>query len=193
MAQLFPAGTLRCVALSECSPEERARWLAEAERIFFETTRAKSFASPAERRAFLDRWFGNYAGVQPGAFLFAIDPDGNAAGYLAGCIDSFSPASKAIVSAIDYFTPAFCAVLERYPSHFHINVRPGLQGQGIGRMLTGEFLGMCARTGSPGVHVVTGAASRAVTFYESCGFTRVAPFPAASAHHAVLVYAAVAP
>ena len=98
---------------------------------------------------------------------------GGVAGYIAGCPDSFSPASKTIIGDIGYFTPSFCDALKNYPSHFHINVRPGLQGKGIGHALTARFGEICASAGSPGIHVVTSATSRAVKFYEACGFKRV--------------------
>ena len=130
-----------CVTLSECSPADGARLLAQAREIFFETSLTKSFASPAARQAFLQRWFGNYADAYPGAFLLALDESGDVAGYIAGCPDSFAPASKTITGDIDYFTPSFRDALKNYPSHFHINVRPGLQGKGIGHTLATRVRG----------------------------------------------------
>ncbi len=183
----------RCIALSECSPADRARLLAQAELIFFETTPTKSFESAAARRAFYQRWCGNYADAHPGAFLFALDESRNVAGYVAGCPDSFSPASKTITASIYYFTPSFRAALKNYPSHFHINVRPGLQGKGIGHYLVARFAELCARNGSPGIHVVTSGASRSVKFYEACGFTPVTPYAGADPGLAVLIRATVAP
>ncbi|MGO9485926.1 MAG: N-acetyltransferase family protein [Rhodomicrobium sp.] len=178
-----------CVTLSESSPEEGARRLAQATQIFFETAYTTSFGSPAAKQAFLQRWFGNYAGTHPGAFLFALDENGDVTGYLAGCPDSFSPASKTILAGIDYFTASFCAALINYPSHFHINVKPGQQGKGIGHLLVARFAQMCAGGGSSGVHVVTGASSRAVKFYESCGFRPVTPYAGADPGLAVLIRA----
>ncbi len=180
-----------CVTLSDCSPADGARLLAQAREIFFETSLTKSFKSAASRLAFLRRWFGNYADAYPGAFLFALNDDGGVAGYIAGCPDSFSPASKTIIGDIGYFTPSFCDALKNYPSHFHINVRPGLQGKGIGHALTARFGEICASAGSPGIHVVTSATSRAVKFYEACGFKRVTP--GADPGLAVLIRATVAP
>ncbi|MGO8954069.1 MAG: GNAT family N-acetyltransferase [Rhodomicrobium sp.] len=153
----------------------------------------KDFGLAAARRAFRNRWFGHYADTQPGAFLLALTPQGDVAGYVAGCIDSFSAASRIIVSDIDYFTPAFCSALKNYPSHFHINVRPGYQGKGIGHRLIARFLQICAEAGSPGIHVVTGASSRAVRFYEACGFRQAIPYAGASPGLAVLVRATRAP
>ena len=182
-----------CVTLSECSPADGARLLAQAREIFFETSLTKSFASPAARQAFLQRWFGNYADAYPGAFLLALDESGDVAGYIAGCPDSFAPASKTITGDIDYFTPSFRDALKNYPSHFHINVKPGLQGKGIGHALAARFAEICAKRGSPGIHVVTSATSRAVKFYEACGFRPVTPYPGADPGLAVLIRATVAP
>ncbi len=179
--------------LSACSPAERARWLAQAEAIFFGTAYTMSFSSPAAKLAFFNRWFGCYAETQPQTFLLSIGQDGDVTGYLAGSIDSYSAASKRIRAGIDYFTPAFCEALKDYPSHFHINVDPANQGQGIGHRLTVRFLDICAEAGSPGIHVVTGASSRAIKFYEACGFRRLTLQPEADAGHAVLVYATAAP
>lgn len=176
-----------CVTLSECSLQERARRLVEAGRIFFDTALTKTFESEAAKLAFWARWFGNYAEAYPQAFLFALAADGEVTGYLAGCLDSSSPAAKGIIADIGYFTPPFCEALKDYPSHFHINVEPGHQGRGIGHALVARFEEICGNAGSPGIHVATGAASRAVAFYEACGFRRVAPFESASPGLTVLI------
>jgi GNAT superfamily N-acetyltransferase len=175
------------VMLNECAPRQRAYRLAQAEHIFFDTAFTRSFESEAARQAFLARWFGNYAEACPQAFLFALAADGEVTGYLAGCLDSFSPGANRIVAEIDYFTPSFCDALKNYPSHFHVNVKPGHQGKGIGHALVARFEAICAKSGSPGIHVATGAASRAVKFYEACGFRRVTPYEGASPGLAVLI------
>ncbi len=176
-----------CVTLSACSPAERALWLAQAERIFFETAYTKSFHSAAAKDAFLKRWFGNYSETCPQAFLLALDADAGVTGYLAGCVDSFSSESKTIIAGIDYFTPSFCSALKNYPSHFHINVEPSRQGRGTGHLLVAQFEKICAGNGSPGIHVVTSASSRAVKFYKACGFTQVTPYAGASPGLAALI------
>jgi hypothetical protein len=165
----------------------------QAREIFFETANTKSFGSAQEKHSFFMRWFGHYAEMQPEGFLFALTPDGGVSGYAAGCVDSFSASSKAIIGDISYFTPAFCAALAAYPSHFHINVKRGLQGKGVGRLLTGQFLQICADAGSPGVHVVTGASSPAVKFYEACNFKCLSPRGWIGPEHAILVRAIGAP
>jgi GNAT superfamily N-acetyltransferase len=171
---------------------EDARLIREATQIFFETAHIKVFESPPVQDAFYQRWFGHYLATDPASFLLALDENGAAIGYLAGCLDSFSEAARLIIGDIPFYTPAFCSALRDHPSHFHINVKPGFQGNGVGRLLIARFFKLCRDRGSPGIHVVTGANSRAVTFYRACGFTPFA-VPDASPGAALLVSAIPAP
>ncbi len=178
--------------LTEAEASERARFISEATQVFFETANIKVFESSSTKHAFYKRWFGNYLEADPALFLLAVDEHGTAIGYLAGCRDSFSEAARIIIDDISFYTPAFCFALRRYPSHFHINVSPGYQSQGVGRLLIARFFELCRDRGSPGIHVATGSKSRAIKFYRTCGFT---PFsiPEADPGLAVLVYAIPAP
>jgi GNAT superfamily N-acetyltransferase len=171
---------------------EGSRLIREATQIFFETANIKVFESASAQDAFYQRWFGHYLATDPASFLLALDENGAAIGYLAGCLDSFSEPARIIIGDIPFYTPAFCAALRDHPSHFHINVKPGYQGKGVGRILIARFFKLCRERGSPGIHVVTGAKSRAVTFYRACGFT---PFtvPDAAPDLALLVCAIPAP
>ena len=66
----------------------------------------------------------------------------------------------------------------RYPSHLHIDLRPRLQGQGLGRKLIAALLEQLARQGSRGLHLKVGRDNkRAVAFYRHLGF---AEYPAAT-------------
>jgi ribosomal protein S18 acetylase RimI-like enzyme len=161
------------LSLSELEPGERPRILEEAAAIFWVTAGSPTFDSPAEGQAFYMRWFGRYLETQPELFFLAVDDGGAAIGYLAGLLDTFSAAARPIAGDIAYYTPSFRAGVASYPSHFHINVKPGHQGKGLGRRLVERLCEDCAVAGSSGIHVVTGAQSRAVDFYRSCGFERV--------------------
>ena len=179
------------IPLTEKDAVEKARLIHEATQIFFETAHIKVFESLPAQDAFYERWFGHYLETDPASFLVALDQKGVAIGYLAGCLDSFSEAARIIISDISFYTPAFCSALRDHPSHFHINVKPGHQGRGVGRQLISGFFQLCRDRGSRGIHVVTGAKSRAVDFYRTCGFT---PFTVPDAADlAVLVYAIPAP
>ncbi len=176
--------------LTEKDAAERVRLVGEATQIFFETANIKVFDSPLVQEAFYERWFGHYLKTDPATFLLALDGNGAAIGYLAGCLDSFSQPARLIIGDISFYTPAFCFALRDYPSHFHINVKPGYQGRGLGGLLLTRFVQLCRERGARGIHVVTGTESRAVNFYRTCGFT---PFTVPDADLAVLVYAIPAP
>jgi GNAT superfamily N-acetyltransferase len=180
--------------LAETGATDRARLIGEATEIFFETANIKVFESPSSQYAFYQRWFGHYLEAHPALFLLALDEyeNGAAIGYLAGCLDSFSESARIITGNIPFYTPAFCSALRQYPSHFHINVKPGHQGLGVGRLLVARFFKLCQERGSRGIHVVTSAKSLAVEFYRTCGFTPFA-VPGADPNLAVLVSAIPAP
>jgi ribosomal protein S18 acetylase RimI-like enzyme len=174
------------LSLAETASAERLRLIQEAVAIFWETAYSRSFETLAAQDAYYRRWFGRYLEAEPERFFLALDGGGSVIGYLAGCSDTFSDAARHIAGDISFYTPAFRAALSRYPSHFHINVKPGRQGGGVGRHLVARLLQTLGEAGAAGVHVVTGAESRAVHFYEACGFQRVA-IAQADAKLAVLV------
>lgn len=180
------------VPLSVIASSEKARLLGEALEIFFETAHIKVFDSSLAKGAFCERWFGRYLDTQPQTFYLALNGGGAAIGYLAGCVDSFSRSARGIIRDIPYYTPAFRKAVETCPSHFHINVKPGYQGHGVGRLLVARFLEACAAAGSTGAHVATGAQSPAVRFYRACGFMPLA-LPESDPGLAVLACAIVAP
>jgi GNAT superfamily N-acetyltransferase len=164
----------RILSLPETESGERPRLIEEAAAIFWETAYTRSFETLAAEDAYYRRWFGRYLDTEPERFFLALDGGGSVVGYLAGCADTFAPAARPIAEEISFYTPAFRAALLPYPSHFHINVKPGRQGGGVGRRLVARFVQCLGEAGASGVHVVTGAQSRAVHFYEACGFERIA-------------------
>jgi GNAT superfamily N-acetyltransferase len=65
-------------------------------------------------------------------------------------------------------------ILDRYPSHLHINLLPRLQGQGLGTKLIDRWLAEMRARDSPGAHLGVGTANqRAVGFYKAYGFEEV--------------------
>lgn len=66
------------------------------------------------------------------------------------------------------------AIVDRYPSHLHIDLLPAIQGRGVGRRLIETLLGSLADAGSTGVHLGVAAENeRAVGFYRAVGFTEL--------------------
>jgi ribosomal protein S18 acetylase RimI-like enzyme len=161
------------LSIPETELSKRCFLIGEAAAIFWETANTRSFETLAARDAYYRRWFERYLETEPERFFLAFEGSGSVAGYLACCSDTFSDAAQHIAGDISFYTPSFRAALCRYPSHFHINVKPGLQGAGVGRRLVERLVQTLGEAGAPGIHVVTGAQSRAVQFYEACGFRRV--------------------
>jgi ribosomal protein S18 acetylase RimI-like enzyme len=80
------------------------------------------------------------------------------------------------------------ALLDRFPSHLHINLLPRLQGRGLGRRLFDLWFETLADMGSIGAHLgVSGANIRAQTFYRAYGLTE--PLPARPPPRATLWFA----
>ncbi|MDO8336832.1 MAG: GNAT family N-acetyltransferase [Microcella sp.] len=67
------------------------------------------------------------------------------------------------------------AITGAFPAHFHIDLLPRAQGQGIGRMLIERLIERLEQRGVAGVHLgVEPANARAIGFYRHLGFTEVA-------------------
>jgi GNAT superfamily N-acetyltransferase len=158
-----PEFTITTLAAAASEP---GSWRA-VEEIFFLSAAPRDFATPDDRRDFLERWTGYYRECESESIFLAIDPRGRVAGYLTGCADSCAAAR--LYRDIPYFG-LFEDYFAAYPAHFHINCHPRFRNRGIGSRLVAAYLERCARDGLPGVHVVTAAAARNVAFYRRCGF-----------------------
>lgn len=65
-------------------------------------------------------------------------------------------------------------VVERFPSHLHVNLVPRMQGRGTGRRLVMTLISSLRDHGSPGVHLLVGHSNqRAIGFYRHTGFTEL--------------------
>lgn len=143
-------------------------------------------------------WAAPYAQLEPESAFVAVDDEG-VAGYIVGTVDT--PAFDLKLEAEwwpglrpQYADPsperaaewnadeiaAFIihhprrtprAIIERYPSHLHINLLPRLQGQGMGAKLMTRWLDTMRGAGSRGVHLgVSPVNDRALGFYRAYGF-----------------------
>jgi len=62
--------------------------------------------------------------------------------------------------------------LTDYPAHLHIDLLPGLQGKGQGRVLLDHLFNELARKGVSGLHLGVGSSNTgAVAFYRKTGFS----------------------
>jgi GNAT superfamily N-acetyltransferase len=160
---------------SEIADQER---LVEALRaIFFEASHTKSFASGEDRRSFRYRWLGRYLDARPDLahvlFVGGRESAHTLAGYVIGAHED--PAQTDRYDDIGYF-PVLAEVTRLYPAHLHINLRHDMRGRGFGSSLIDTFAADVAAAGLSGVHVVTGAGLRNVSFYERNGFSFTHPF-----------------
>jgi GNAT superfamily N-acetyltransferase len=135
--------------------------------IFFETAPAAPVAGP-ERVAFYNLWLGQYLRHDREHVYLARAADGGIVGYLVGCWDD--PARSPRFAGLAYFQ-AFAAHCVDYPAHLHINLTAAYRGRGVGAGLVAAFVGDAAAAGIAGVHVVTAADARNVSFYARLGFS----------------------
>ena len=169
--------TVRILSLQSLERERggpiNAAELAQIDTIFFAASNTQQFADEGERGAFHERWLGRYLDRYRQHFFLALGPEGRVIGYLAGCLDN--PAHQLLFADIGYFA-ALAALTQLYPAHLHINLDADWRNRGIGARLIEAFCAHAAAAGSPGVHVVTGAASRNVGFYQRTGFHQLRSF-----------------
>lgn len=144
--------------------------LMEVERIFFQASGRTAFANDAARAEFYERWLGRYLLHDRAHAFVARGEDGRIAGYLIGSLDD--PASAERFDDISYFAE-FADLTVRYPAHLHINLDPEWRSRGIGARLIETFAAQAVARRAPGLHIVTGASARNVSFYERCGFVRL--------------------
>lgn len=142
-------------------------------------------------------YLGPYIALQPDLAFVAVDDDG-VAGYVVGALDTAEfedtcdrawwPGKQAeypeyafrhrteerLVRRIHNPERTPASLIERYPSHLHIDLLPRLQGRGCGGILMKRLLVALREAGSAGVHLGVGAGNQsAIGFYEHVGFTIV--------------------
>ena len=167
---------------------DRQNLVPAIDEIFFESSATRSFADDATRAAFRERWLGRYLAQDPQWTYVAVASDGALAGYLVGAVDDPGTAPRfADIGFANTFAPQTAI----YPAHLHVNLAPQFRNRGIGGALIAAFAADAARAGAPGMHVVTGAASRNVGFYAKNGFREVAR--AAFNGHEVVMLARLIP
>lgn len=135
-----------------------------------------------------------YGVLEPDHAFVLDDGTGRAMGYVLGAIDTAAfearceadwwPALRErfpirpdgaslddlLVHLIHHRSPAERDLLDRYPSHLHIDLLPEAQGSGWGRRMLDTLYAALAADGSPGIHWgVSTSNERAVAFYRHLG------------------------
>ena len=62
--------------------------LADIDGIFFTSSARRDFSSPEEKQAFREMSLDRYIEKHRSSFFVALDTDGRAVGYLAGCLEN---------------------------------------------------------------------------------------------------------
>ncbi len=168
--------------------------------IALETGDAGADATPLYRdpRLVGELYAAPYAVLEPESG-FVIEDDGGVAGYIVGTVDTAAfearleaewwpalrarhrdptgdPAAWSLdeINAwqIHHPRPTPARLVEAYPSHLHINLRPRLQGRGLGKALIDTWLERMGKAGSRGAHLgVSPRNHRALRFYRAYGFS----------------------
>jgi len=147
-----------------------------------------------------------YTDYEPQHLLIA-EWRGDVGGYLAGCshttrsrlIKSLITVPRAVSKALfrgnisaqelNYFIVLMEATFRRrdkgdssppegYPAHFHINLKEGLRGRGLGAEMVKKFLKALKKEDVAGVHVrVKERNGKAQKFFKALGFTYLKRYP----------------
>ena len=162
----------------------------------------------SDREVFADGLMNYYTDCEPQS-LWVAEHQGQAVGYVAGCLDT-RRYMRSVVTKI--FPGVFIRALARgvfwrkdswnlircmiksvrlggfhrrdiselYPAHLHINLEKGFRGQGLGRSLVGHFFAQARSAGCPGVQVSASQDNKgACNFFEHLGFTVLGRYPMA--------------
>jgi len=138
--------------------------------IFFESSTVQTFASEQARADFRARWLDYYIESEPEGVFVAVDGNGKAMGYLTGCFNTAAAMKVMYVDSAKAFEPYY----KDYPAHLHINVSAAHRSSGVGAELIMAFENACREQGVGGIHLVTAAGARNVSFYERNGFAEIA-------------------
>ena len=132
----------------------------------------------ADPRVLTDRWAAPYLDLEP-EHAWVAELDGTVVGYLLGASDTHGfarrfaehPSSLTVAERESHADGLRADAPEAYPAHLHVDILPGAQGRGVGRMLIEAFLAQLAAEGVPGVHLgVDPRNTGALAFYPRVGF-----------------------
>lgn len=155
--------------------QERSELGKALDPIFFAASATRTFPDEQTRTAFRERWLGRYLTTPEDRLYVAKDliVARRVAGYLVGSF--YDPALDARFDDIGYFS-TLGDLTAAYPAHLHVNLDDAYRNRGLGSQLVSAFAEDALAQGSTGVHVVTGAASRNLSFYARNGFDKVHRF-----------------
>lgn len=157
-------------SLADLEGEARAHALSRAREIFFITSARTQFSSNEQKETFFRNYTSYYVEHCPSWFYVALKND-HVVGYLSGCADS--EAARPILENAIPSSALFSEWFRLYPAHLHINVDPAMHGQGLGGKLISRFMQDLKKSNVLGVHLVTAANAKNVSFYSKLGFKQL--------------------
>jgi GNAT superfamily N-acetyltransferase len=158
--------------LMDCGirPSRMLEIVKEIDEIFF-TAAGRAFDSADAKLAFRDLWLGQYLKLDPDKVHVALATGSNGlptvCGYLVGCWEN--PLTSPRFASLPFFQD-FAPHIHAFSGQLHINLNEQFRSRGVGRMLIEAFAAQSQAAGVPGIHVVTGAVVRNVSFYLRAGF-----------------------
>lgn len=139
---------------------------AQIKTIFYLTSPKKDFSSEHEKQEFANMWLLPYLEHFPEYTYVSIDKNNVVSGYLTGCPNTDSSTDFLKFSYLDKFKHLY----KNYPAHFHINIHPKLQGQGLGKQLIQQFESHLQNKKIQGAHIITHPNALNINFYKKTGY-----------------------
>lgn len=140
---------------------------AQIKTIFYLTSQKKDFDNDLEKQEFANKWLTPYLDHFPEHTLVSIDKNNIVSGYLTGCPDTLNSLSNFNFNYMNNFKHLY----DKFPAHFHINVHPKFQGQGVGKQLVEQFEDGMMNLKIKGSHIVTHPNAININFYKKTGYT----------------------
>lgn len=133
--------------------------------IFFSSSSVQTFSSTEARESFFQRWLGQYLQKFPEWTFLAILDD-EVIGYLVAAPNCDKMYRELNIPGMDIFE----AYYDRFSVGLHINVSFKARGQKVGEKLIDALKQKCLNLGKGGIHAITSAGARNVSFYSKLGF-----------------------
>jgi len=154
--------------------DDLSHHLDNLDEIFFKSSVKRDFSNHGEQQYFRDMSLGRYIAKHRDSFFIALNGDGHAIGYLAGCLEN--PTKLDHFNDITYFS-YIADICQNYPAHLHINIAEQYRGCGLGTALIERFVKWAQIHAVPGIQIVTSSTSRSIPFYRRLRFTELREVP----------------
>lgn len=134
-------------------------------KIFYSASKVQHFASAEEKQNFEYRYLGIYLENYQHNVL-VVEDNKRVLGYVCGAESTDKSEFLELHSYLHKFTPYF----SDYPAHLHINMDESARNLGLGSKLLNAFEIHISKPQINGIHLITSATSRNVTFYKRNGY-----------------------